>query len=102
MMLADNVVTALLHANRVLTVLELRMDWMHWVLLPLAGAAAVFGGGAWLRIRLLAAGWDGLWTALAVGAAMAAVYLALLVLLRCFTPQELRAVLAPGKKRTKT
>jgi hypothetical protein len=78
------------------------MDWLHWVLLPLAGAAAVFGGGAWLRIRLLTAGLSSLLTALAVGAAMAAAYLVLLVLLRCFTPQELRAVLAPGKKRTKT
>ena len=101
MMLADNVVTALLHVNRVLEVMTMRMDWARWVLLPLAGAAAVYGGGAWLRLRLLAAGWSGLWMALAVGAGMAAAYLALLVLLRCFTAEQLRAVFASGKTGTK-
>ena len=101
MMLADNVVTALLHANRVLEVMAMRMDWTRWVLLPLAGAAAVYGGGAWLRARLLAAGWGGLWMALAVGAGMAAVYPALLVLLRCFTPAQLRTVFALGKNGAK-
>jgi stage V sporulation protein B len=102
MMLADNVVTALLHANRVLEVMEMRMDWARWVLLPLVCAAAVYGGGAWLRVHLLTAGWNGLWTALAVGGCMAASYLALLVLLRCFTPQELQAVFARGKNRANT
>lgn len=101
MMLADNVVTALLHANRVLTVMEMRTDWVRWVLRPLAAAAVVYLGGTFTRTRLLAAGWDGLWVALGVGAGMAVVYLGLLVVLRCFTAEQLHILLNRGKNGKK-
>lgn len=102
MMLVDNVVTALLHANRVLTVMQMRMDWPRWVLRPLAAAAAVYGCGFFVCRWLHTAGQDGLWAALCTGAGMAAIYLVLLPVLHCFTPQQLRELFTltkAGRKR---
>lgn len=101
MMLADNVVTALLHANRVLTVMTMRMEWGRWVLRPLAGAAAVYAAGFWCREKLAAGGGSPVVAALCVGAGMAAVYAVLLVVLRCFSPQQLRELTALAQRRTK-
>lgn len=101
MMLADNVITALLHANRVLTVSEMRTDWSHWILRPLGAAAAVFFGGGWLRTRLLTAGWSSLWAALCVGMCMVMVYCGLLLLLRSFTPKQLQLLFSLRKNTKK-
>ncbi len=97
MMLVDNVVTALLHANRVLTVMEMRVDWSHWVLRPLAAAAAVFAVGHWGYGALLATGWMPLWAALVTGAGMAAAYIGGLLALRCFSSEQLRLLLRMAK-----
>lgn len=92
MMLVDNVVTSLLHTCRVLNVMRLRVDWGHWVVRPLVAAAAAYGGGWFLRARLAAAGWQGLWLLAAVAPAMVLVYLAGLLGLGSFRIAELRAL----------
>ncbi len=97
MMLVDNVVTSLLHANRVLQVLQMQLDWGHWVLRPLAAAAVVYGGGVLALRQLTGMGFSALWLLLIIGCGMAAGYLVLLLIFGSFTRAQLQVIL--GQKR---
>lgn len=101
MMLVDNVVTSLLHAGRVLSVMAMRLEWGRWVVRPLVSAAVVLGLGALLRRSLVNLGWSNLPLMLAVGGAMAVAYMILLLLLRSFTREELLEIIGRRKKAKK-
>ena len=88
MMLVDNVVTSLLHTQRVLTVMQLPMDWRHWVLRPLVAAAVSGTAGVWLVQRLAG---RAAWLRLSAGGGiMAAVYAAAVLSLGVVTREDLR------------
>ena len=102
MMLADNIITSLLHAGRVLTALRLRPDWGRWVVRPLLCAAAAGALGTLLRRQLTLWGWRQLWVVLGVGGVMALCYAALLFCLRSFTAADVRALLGVRTGRSGT
>lgn len=102
MMLADNIITSLLHAGRVLTALRLRPDWGRWVVRPLLCAAAAGALGTLLRRQLVLWGWRQLWMVLGVGGVMALCYAALLFCLRSFTAADVQALLGVRTGRSGT
>ncbi len=97
MMLVDNVVTSLLHAGRVLQVLQMPLQWGRWVLRPLAAAGTVYAGGLYAQQWLVAAGCPDFWLLALVGGGMALVYLALLWLFGSFTRADIAAALGRGE-----
>lgn len=93
-MLVSNLLTCLLSTGRLLEVSQTRMQWGRWVLRPVL-AAGIAGGAC----RLLPL--SGLWNLVVSAVLFSLVYIALVLLFRCFTKEDWRT-LTSRKTKQKT